>query len=357
MLKTLLLALAAGCALPPVFAAGDAPVTGAGSTAAAPIYQSWAREYQKSQRVPLSYEAIGSSAGLKKIKQGEVGFGASDVAPPEAELARDGLTLFPVAITGVAPVVNLPKVGDGQLKLSGELLARIFMGEVTQWNAPDIAQLNPGLALPRLPIKVVVRSDGSGTTHNFADYLAKVSADWQKKMGVKTTLAWPDGVIPAKGSDGVVKAVKDTEGAIGYVDFGYVVSNKLATAQLRNLDGHFVSASNLGFKSALANSDWVSKAAFTSPLTQRPGQGSWPITMGTFVVLPRTTSKPELTLPALKFFVWAFFNGDTLVQDNHFVRIPDQVQAKAFKVIFSIKDSAGKFIGVQLLNADGKPAP
>ena len=352
-LKTASLAPIAFIALALGVLAGPATaqnISGAGSSAAAPIYQSWAREYQKGSGVSLAYESIGSSAGLKKIKARETGFGASDVAPASDELARDGLVIFPIAITGIAPVINLPKVGDSQLRLTGEALARIFLGEINHWNAPELQKLNPGLALPDLPIKVVVRSDGSGTTYNFADYLAKVSPVWKEKNGVRTSFTWPAGFLAAKGSDGVVKAVKETAGAIGYVDYGYVRDNKLNAVQLKNLEGEFTKPSITAFRNALTNSEWVGKGSFTATLTNQPGKGTWPLVMGTFVVLPRVTEKPEQTLPALKFFVWAFLNGDTLVQENNFVRLPDRVQSTAFKTIASIKDKSGNLIGIDLLN-------
>jgi phosphate transport system substrate-binding protein len=331
--------------------ASDQSITGAGSSAAAPIYQSWARGYQRASGVSLHYESIGSSAGMKKIRARDAGFGATDVAPSDAELKRDGLVVFPIAITGVAPVVNLPKLGDGQLRLSGEVLARIFMGEITHWNAPEILRLNPGINVPELPVKVVVRSDGSGTTYNFADYLAKMSPDWKNRNGVKTSFTWPANFVGAKGSDGVVKAVKETTGAIGYVDFGYVKDNKLNAAQLKNAEGDFLMPSIDAFRSALSNSEWVSQGTFTSTLTAQPGKGTWPITMGTFVVVPRVAEKTDETLRALKFFVWAFFNGDTLVQENNFVRLPNKVQASAFKVISTVMDKTGKRIALNLLES------
>lgn len=350
-LSALVLWQAAGAAEPQAGSASSSQtITGAGSTAAAPIYQSWAREYQKTSGIGLAYEAIGSSAGLKKIRARETGFGASDVAPSADELARDALVVFPIAITGITPVVNLPKVGDGQLRLTGEVLARIFLGEINHWNAPELQKLNPGILLPDLPIKVVVRGDGSGTTYNFADYLAKVSPTWKEKCGVRTSFTWPGQFLAVKGSDGVVKAVKENTGAIGYVDYGYIQANKLTAVQLKNLEGEFVKPAILAFQTALGHSEWMGKGSFTSTLTQQPGRGAWPIVMGTFVLLPRVTDKPEQTVAALKFLVWSFVNGDTLVQENNFVRLPDRVQASAFKAIASIKDRTGNLIGINLLN-------
>jgi len=330
-------------------------ITGAGSSAAAPIYQRWAQAYQKATGVGLAYEPIGSSAGLKQIRARETHFGASDISPSEAELAKDGLVIFPVAITGISPVVNLPKLGDGQLRLTGDVLARIFLGEISQWNAPEIVKLNPGYTLPDAPIKVVVRADGSGTTYNFADYLAKLNPTWKSKYGVKTGFDWPASFLAVKGSDGVVKAVKETAGAIGYVDYGYVKDNMLVSVQLKNLEGEFTKPSVIAFRSAVNGSEWVSKGLFTGTLTNQAGKGSWPIAMGTFVVLPKVADQPDQALRVLKFFVWAFVNGDALVQANNFVRLPDRVQASAFKAISSVKDKTGNAIGMTLMAATGSP--
>lgn len=323
-------------------------LSGAGSSAAAPIYRSWGRAYEKATGQALAYESAGSSAGMRKIGAREVGFGATDVAPAEAELRKAGLAVFPIAITGIAPVVNLPRLAEGQLRLNGPVLARIFMGQIGQWNAPEIAQLNPGLALPALPIKVIVRSDGSGTTYNYTDYLAKVHPDWQGRYGVKSSIAWPEGFIAAKGSEGVSKAVRETVGGISYVDFGYVREYGLNPVQMQNLAGEFLSPSNEGLRAALSHSDWASSGNFTSTLTHKPGRGSWPITMGTFAAVPLVTDKPQETLPALKFFAWSFLHGDELVQQSNFVRLPTRVQAAAFKVIASVKDQAGNPIGLQV---------
>lgn len=348
----LLAALWAGTA----WAQPNGTIVGAGSSAAAPIYRSWAQAYEKATGITLAYEPAGSSAGLKKIRAREVQFGASDVAPPAADLERDGLVVFPVAITGIAPVVNLPRLGDVPLRLTGPLLARIYLGEVTQWNHPDIARLNPALSLPAAPIRVVARSDGSGTTYNFADYLAKVSPDWGRRMGVKTSYEWPATTVLGKGSSGVVKAVKDTPGAIGYVDFGYVQDSGLMAVDLQNREGEWVRPSTFAFRTALVNSEWTTQGRFTGTLTQQTGRGSWPITMGTFILLPRVVDQPEQALQAMQFFVWAFMNGDALVQAQNFVRLPDRVQAAAFRAIASVKDARGASVGTRLMVAS-VPAP
>ena len=294
---------------------------------------------------------MGSSGGINKIRQNEVGFGASDVAPSAKDLTEGGLVTFPVAITGISPVFHVTKVSDGQLRLSGELLGRIFMGEISRWNAPEITALNPGVALLDEAIKVIVRSDGSGTTYNFTDYLSKFSSKWKTAYGAKTNIKWADGFIGAKGRDGVAKALKDTPGSIAYIDHGYVKEYGLASAQMKNAEGDFVRPSVSAFKAALVNSEWATSGSFSETLTQKPGKGAWPITMGTFVVVPKVANNPEQTLAALKFFAWAFLNGDTLVQENNFIRLPDLVQAAAFKTITSVKDKAGAPIGMALMSS------
>ena len=356
-MKTIYALLTLSWALLTTGAAGAQTVTGAGSSAAAPIYRSWAKAYTKATGSGVAYDPVGSSAGMKKIQQQAVGFGATDVHPSDKDLIEHGLIALPVAITGISPIVNLPKVQNAQLRLTGEVLSRIFMGEITRWNAPDINALNPDTPLPDLPIKVVVRADGSGTTYNFADYLAKVSAPWKASFGVKTSIKWPDGHLAFKGSEGVAKGVRDTVGAIGYVDFGYVAEYGLASVQMRNAEGVFVKPSIDAFKAALANSEWSATGAFNNTLTQKPGKSVWPITMGTFVVFPKVTSNAEQTTQALKFIIWSFVNGDILVSENNFVRLPDRVQAAAFRVITSIRDQKGTPLGMSLISSSAPLNP
>ena len=327
----------------------DSPsIHGAGSTAAAMIYQGWGKEYQSQQGVALNYDAIGSGAGIKKIKAREVDFGATDVAPSEADLNADGLILIPIAITGIAPVFNVPQINDQPLRLTGDVLARIFMGQITRWNDSDIATLNSGLKLPDLPIKAVVRADGSGTSYNLGDYLSKVSPIWKTKMAAKTTYTWTEDFIAVKGSDAVVKAVKDTTGSIGYVDFGYVKDAHLAVAQMRNAEGEYVKASASSFRSALMNSDWSLKGTFNSTLTDKHGRDAWPLTMGTYALIPKVFDNATQAARTLNYFTWALLKGDNVVRDNFFVRLPDPVQASAFRALVTVKDKTGAFIPVSL---------
>ena len=293
------------------------------------------------------YEGIGSSAGVKKIAAGAIDFGASDVAPSEAELARLGLVIFPIAVTGIAPVLNLPGIQSGKLKITGKLLAGIFSGEIRRWNDGAIAELNPAVHLPDQAITVVVRADGSGTTYNFTDYLSKVDEQWNKNSGVKSSLAWPNSFIAVKGSAAVASTVKQTVGAIGYVEFGYAKESKLTTVGLQNASGEFVTPSVGAFSAALANSEWTRQGRFGTTLTNLGGKSSWPITMSTFVLVPQISDAPAQTMQALKFFVWSFINGDRLVQLSNFVRLPDLIQAKAFKAISSVRNRSGEAIGAQ----------
>lgn len=330
------------------------PVTGAGSSAAAPIYHSWAAAYAQATGTVVEYAPLGSSQGIEKIRTGTVSFGASDVALPAQELRAYGLVTFPVAVTGIALVYNLPGVDTGALQLTGEVLSSIFRGEITRWNAPAIAALNPSLALPNVPITVVVRADGSGTTYNFADYLSKVSPTWKRSHGVATHLAWPQNFLGVRGSQAVAETVHNTPYSVAYIDHSYARQHALSTARLQNAAGQFLLPSMEGFRRALMHSLWMTQGSFSSTLTDIQGLDAWPITMGTFIVLPRISQQPQETLAALQFFTWAFLNGDTLVQKNDFVRLPNQVQATAFKIMTSVRNAEGQPLHWQVL---GSPTP
>ncbi|HEX7640855.1 MAG TPA: phosphate ABC transporter substrate-binding protein PstS [Burkholderiaceae bacterium] len=322
--------------------AAHADITGAGSSAAKPLYNLWAEEYAKSGNPKLDYQPVGSSAGIKQIKERAVDFGASDVAMSIEDRKANKLICFPSAISGVVPVINLPGIKPGEVQMTGEVLADIFARKVTRWNDPEIAAINPGLALPKLPIVAVVRSDGSGTTYNFTDYLVKMSKAWKDTYGRNFTIMWAADTTPAKGSGGVVAAVKQTPGAIGYVDYNYVVQEKLTYTKVQNRDGKFVTPGSEGFASALNNSSWKTQATFEEMLTDKPGLHTWPITMGTFVMVPQSTNAPEKTIAALKFFTWAFLKGDKLVGNIDFVRLPDRVQARIYNELTQITDVKGQ---------------
>ncbi len=321
------------------------PMNGAGSSAAHPVYRIWDEQYAKTGGAPLNYDPAGSSAGLKKIAAHQVDFGASDIAPAKDALAKANLVFFPTVVTGVVPVVNLPKEG-GPLVLNGETLARIFAGRITRWDAPEIKALNKGRSLPDKAIQVLVRSDGSGTTYHFSTYLSQVDEGWKRSRGAAPLLPWPPGFKAVKGSQGMADGVKATPGAIGYVDYNYVLEDHLTAVALKNAAGNTVQAGPESFRAALLTSPWMQGGDFAQPLTNQPGSGSWPITMGTFVVLPRVTEHPEKTVPVLRFFTWAFMHGDDLAKKVNFVRLPNAIQAKAFKAIAQVVDKKGTPLGV-----------
>jgi len=244
-------------------------------------------------------------------------------------------------VSGVVPVLNLPGIRKGQLQLTGEVLADIFARKIVRWNDERLIALNRGLALPDLAITVVTRVDGSGTTFIFTDYLSKVSSNWMSSFGKNYTVSWPAGTTQVKGSSGVVSAVKQTNGAITYVDYQYAVLNNLAWASLKNRDGKFVTPGPTGFSTALVNSGWMSKSAYEEMLTDRPGARAWPITSGTFILVPQVTNKPEQTVEALKFFTWSFVHGDEVVGKADFVKLPDGVQGRIFGELTAITDTNG----------------
>lgn len=324
----------------------ESKLSGVGSSAAYPVYQTWAEQYAQLTGTQISYEPAGSSAGLRKIRARESDFGASDVVPTDEDRKRHNLIVFPTVITGVVPVFNLPKIRDGQLIVSGELLAAIYSGVVTQWNDPMIRRLNPDITLPAMRIVPVVRADGSGTTYNFSDYLAKVSPPWKEKMGVGNSLKWPAHAAPAKGSKGVALAVQETVGSIGYVDYNYTLEYRLSNAQIRQENGALVEAKPTTFRNALMQSSWLKTGDFTQTLTNQTGHGAWPITMGTFVAMPRIASERERAKGIIRFFTWAFMNGDQLANQVNFIRLPDAIQAKAFRAMAEIRDSQGTPLGV-----------
>ena len=325
-----------------------ADIQGAGSSAAAPLYQKWADAYSKTTGLNISYQAAGSSAGIKKIKENGVEFGASDAAMSQADLKKEKLIQFPSAISGVVPVINVPGIKTGELRLSGELLAGIFAGDITIWNDPAIAALNPGLRLPNKSIEVIVRQDGSGTTYNFSDYLSKISKPWQTKFGKNLSINWNTRLTQVKGSSGIAASIKKTAYAISYIDYNYVVQDKLDFALLQNRDGKFLAPSAEAFSSALSNSSWKTEANFEEMLTDKPGQKTWPITMGTFIIMQQRAKDAEQSSAALKFFTWAFMRGDRYVNSVDFVRLPDSLQARVFKEMTTITDKKGVALNLNL---------
>ena len=315
---------------------------GAGSSAAAPLYKIWAEAYAKTVNNTISYEPSGSSSGIKKIKENNIDFGASDVALPQADLRKSRLIQFPSSISGVVVIVNLPGLKSGDLLLTGDVIAKIFSGQIDQWNDSAIAALNPNLRLPAKTILPYVRQDGSGTTYNFTDYLCNVSKAWQLGLGKNFTINWDAKFTQVKGSSSISAAIRKIPYAISYIDYNYVVQDKLDVAQIQNRDGRFVMPSAEAFSAALAASSWKTQGTFEEMLTNKPGQKSWPITMGTFIILQQSAKNIDRSIATLKFFTWAFMNGDRFVNSVDFVRLPDALQARVFKEMTTVKDMTGK---------------
>ena len=305
----------------PAFAAD---ITGAGATFPFPVYSKWADAYKKETGNGLNYQSIGSGAGIKQIQAKTVTFGATD-APLKAEvLEKDGLVQWPMVMGAIVPVVNLEGIKPGELVLSGELLADIYLGKVKTWNDPAIAKLNANLKLPTDAITVVRRSDGSGTTFNFTDYLSKASADWKSKVGSGTAVEWPVGV-GAKGNEGIAGNVGQTKNSIGYVEYAYAKQNKLTYAALINKAGKTVQPTVAAFQAAAANADWAKAPGYYVILTDQPGDTSWPITAATFILMHKVPTDKAASAEAIKFFTWAFTKGDKMAEELDYIPMPDSV--------------------------------
>jgi phosphate transport system substrate-binding protein len=316
-------------------------VTGAGASFPAPLYSKWADAYNKATGIKINYQSVGSSAGLRQIRGKTVDFGASDAPLTDAELAKDGLVQFPTVMGGVVPVVNIKGLTPGQMKLTGAVLGDIYIGKVTKWNDPAITALNPGVALPDAAIAVVRRADGSGTTFIFTNYLSKVNADWKAKVGEGAAVNWPTGA-GGKGNEGVAAFVQRLPNSIGYVEYSYAKANKMAHTQLRNVAGNYVNPDDATFKAAAAGAAW--DKSFYQILTEQPGKDAWPITGATFILMHKAQDKPGNAAAALKFFDWAFTNGDAMSADLDYVPMPDVVEAQVRRAWAEIKDGSGKAI-------------
>ncbi len=322
--------------------ANAADVTGAGASFPAPIYAKWADAYQKATGNRVNYQSIGSGGGIKQITAKTVDFGASDMPLKPEVLEKDGLMQFPTVIGGVVPVVNLEGVKPGQLKLTGPVLADIYIGKITKWNDKAIAELNPGVPLPASDIGVVRRADGSGTTFIFTNYLSKVSADWKQKVGEGTAVQWPIG-LGGKGNEGVSAFVQRLPGSIGYVEYAYAKQNKLTHAILKNAAGSFVAPNDTSFKAAAAHADW-SKSAFYEILTEEPGKDSWPITGATFILMHKVQDKPAQAAEVIKFFDWSYKNGAKMADELDYVPLPDSLIKLIHSSWGQLKDASGKAV-------------
>jgi phosphate transport system substrate-binding protein len=305
-------------------AALAADISGAGATFPYPIYAKWADAYKKETGIGLNYQSIGSGGGIKQIQNKTVTFGASDMPLKGEQLEKDGLIQFPMVMGGVVAVVNLEGVAPGMLTLDGNTLAKIFMGEIKSWDDAAIKKLNPEAKLPTQAIAVVRRSDGSGTTFVFTDYLAKVSADWKAKVGVNTSVEWPVG-LGAKGNEGVANNVMQTKGSIGYVEYAYAKQNKLSYTKLFNKDGKTVDPNLASFQAAAANAKWDSAPGFGVILTEQAGAASWPMTSATFILMHRKPADVAAAATALKFFAWAYEKGGQMASDLDYVPMPSGV--------------------------------
>ena len=341
MIKTSTIVIAAA-SLAMAISVQAADITGAGATFPYPIYAKWAEAYKAKTGTAMNYQSIGSGGGIAQIKAKTVDFGASDMPLKVEDLQSAGLMQFPAIVGGVVPIMNLEGMAPGAIKLTGPVLADIYLGKIKKWNDKAIAELNAGLKLPDEPIAVVRRSDGSGTTFVWTDYLSKVSDEWKSKVGASTAVSWPEGV-GGKGNEGVAAYVQRIKGSIGYVEYAYAKRNKMTHASVQNKDGQFVQPDDSTFQAAAANADWNNAPGFYQILTNQPGKNAWPITSASFIFMHVRQDKPQNAAEVLKFFDWSFHNGQKLAEELDYVPLPDAVTkviAEAWKA--QIKDASGK---------------
>ena len=325
-------------------AAGAVDITGAGATFPYPVYAKWAEAYKAKTGNGMNYQSIGSGGGIKQIKAKTVDFGASDAPLKLEELEKEGLVQFPAVMGGVVPVVNIEGIKPGEMKLTGKVLADIYLGKIKKWSDPAIADINKGRKLPDSDITVVNRSDGSGTTFIFTNYLSKISAEWKDKVGSATSVSWPAPTgAGGKGNEGVASFVQRLKASIGYVEYAYAKQNKLTFTLLQNREGQFVAPNDKSFQAAAAGADWKNAPGFYEILTDEPGKASWPITGATFILMHKSQANAEKAKEVLKFFDWAYQDGDKLTLDLDYVPMPDAV-VKLVQAEWKnkIKDTSGK---------------
>ena len=340
-----LVSLAAAMCLGAFAAHAADAVTGAGASFPAPIYSKWAEAYNKATGNQINYQSVGSGAGIKQIKEKTVDFGASDMPLKDDDLTAAGLIQFPTVIGGVVPVIHVEGVKPGQLKLTGAVLADIYLGKVTKWNDPAITSLNPGVKLPDAVITPVHRADGSGTSFIFTNYLSKVNADWKAKIGEGTAVNWPANGLAGKGNEGIAQNVQRLPNSIGYVEYAYAKQSKMDYVQLKNAAGNFVEPDDLTFKAAAAGADW--SKSFYQVLTEQADKNAWPISGATFILMHVAQDKPAQATASLKFFDWAYVNGDKAAADLDYVALPDSLKALIHTKWASIKDTAGKSVATK----------
>jgi len=340
MIKRVLTSMTAGIAMSmAALSVQAADITGAGATFPYPIFAKWAEVYKKIEKVGLNYQSIGSSGGLRQIRAKTVTFGASDAPVTGAQLEKDGMVQFPVILGGVVPIVNIDGFKQAELKLTGPVLADIYMGTITNWNDPKIAALNPGKKLPNQSITVVHRADGSGTTFIFTDYLNEVSKPWAEKVGKGAAVKWPAGSsVGGKGNEGVAANVTRVKGSIGYVEYAYAKKNNITYLQMMNKDGQYVAPSERTFAAAAAGADWFSVPGMGISLVEQKGAAAWPITGASFVLMYKEPANKAASKDVIKFFTWAFKDGQQLALDLDYVPLPDVLtKAIADKVWSQIK--------------------
>ena len=332
-LKSLLVAVGLGAAALTAFAAD---ITGAGATFPYPMYAKWAEAYKKQSGNGLNYQSIGSSGGIKQIRAKTVTFGASDAPVKGEELDKDGMVQFPAIIGGTVPVVNLEGFKPGELRISGPVLAEVYMGTIAKWNDAKLAALNPGKSLPDAAITVVHRADGSGTTFNFTDYLSAVSKEWAEKVGKGAAVKWPAASsVGGKGNEGVAANVNRVKGAIGYVEYAYVKKNNMTFLQLQNADGKFVSPDDLTFAAAAAGADWFSVPGMGVSMVNAKGATSWPISTASFILMYKEPGDKAASQEVIKFFDWAFKNGKQMAAELDYVPLPDALTAQIRQKVWS----------------------
>ena len=321
--------------------AGAAEISGAGATFPYPIYAKWAEAYKAKSGTSMNYQSIGSGGGIAQITAKTVDFGASDMPLKPEELAAKGLMQFPPVIGGEVMVLNLPGIQSGQVTLDGPTIAQIYLGKIAKWNDPAIAKLNPGLKLPDTSIAVVHRSDGSGTTFIFTNYLSKVSPEWKSKVSEGTSVEWPTG-LGGKGNEGVAALTARTAGAIGYVEYAYALQNKMVHTKLINHDGVTLEPGSKVFQAAAANADWKGAKDFYLILTDQPGKDSWPITGATFILMHKEQAQPDRAKEVLKFFDWGYKNGGKLAESLDYIPMPENAVAIFEQSWQQIKGPDGK---------------
>ena len=313
-----------------------AEITGAGATFPYPIYAKWAEAYHKATGNTLNYQSIGSSGGIRQINNKTVSFGASDAPVKGEDLEKLGQIQFPAIIGGTVPVINLDGFKSGELKITGPVLAEVFMGNITKWNDDKLVKLNPGKSLPNTNITVVHRADGSGTTFNWTDYLTSVSPEWDKRVGKGAAVKWPaTSSVGGKGNEGVAANVNRIKGSIGYVEYAYVKKNNMNYMQLQNKSGNFVSPDDTTFAAAAAGADWFSVPGMGLSIVNQGGKDTWPVTTASFIIMYKDPADKRASQEAIKFFDWSFKNGKKLSEELDYVHLPDQLQNQIRQKVWS----------------------